>query len=145
MAHLLSPEARVYQDLEAVAAAVSEEILHLSQTSIADRGLFAMALAGGNTPRALYHVLAGEYRERMPWPQVHLFWGDERYVPPEDSYSNYRMVRETLLDRVPLPAENVHPMPTHFLDPEEAARDYEETLREYFPSSELKFDLSFWG
>ncbi len=77
MAHPLSPVVRVYQDLEPLAAALGEEILRLSQTSIADRGLFAMVLAGGNTPRALYRALAEEYRERIPWPQVHVFWGDE--------------------------------------------------------------------
>jgi 6-phosphogluconolactonase len=74
-----------------------------------------------------------------------VFWGDERYVSPQDPDSNYRMARETLLDHVPSPAENIHPMPTRFPSSDAAARDYEETLRGYFATDWPSFDLIFLG
>jgi 6-phosphogluconolactonase len=76
---------------------------------------------------------------------VQVFWGDERYVPPEDPHSNYRMVKETLLDRVPCPPANIHPMPTHFQSAEAAARDYERTLRNHFVEEWPHFDLVLLG
>ena len=76
---------------------------------------------------------------------MYVFWGDERYVSPDDPDSNYRMARETLLDHVPCPAANVHPMPTHFPSPADAARDYERTLRNYFGNDSSHFDLILLG
>ena len=76
---------------------------------------------------------------------MHVFWGDERYVPLGDPHSNYRMARETLLDAVPCPPGNVHPMPTELSGPDTAARDYEETLRNYFSRDWPRFDLVFLG
>jgi len=76
---------------------------------------------------------------------VHIFWGDERYVPLDDLRNNYRMARETLLDAVPCPTANVHPMPTDLPDPEAAAQEYEKTLRSYFPTAWPHFDLVLLG
>jgi 6-phosphogluconolactonase len=76
---------------------------------------------------------------------VHVFWGDERYVLPRDPDSNYRMAKEALLDHVPCPSENVHPMPTHFGSPDAAAREYERTLRSYFATDSPRFDLILLG
>jgi len=91
-----------------------------------------VALAGGSTPRATYALLATEeFAARVDWPRVHVFWGDERCVPPDHPGSNYRMAREALLDHVPLPARNVHPIHGE-ISPEEAAADYERTLRAFF-------------
>ena len=95
-------------------------------------GRCSLVLSGGNTPRTLHGLLASEFRDQIPWARVHVFWGDERYVSPDDPDSNYRMARETLLDHVPCPAGNVHPMPTHFPSPADAARDYERTAEELF-------------
>ncbi|MGH7752826.1 MAG: 6-phosphogluconolactonase, partial [Gemmatimonadales bacterium] len=75
----------------------------------------------------------------------HFFWGDERYVPPDDPRSNCRMAKEAWLDRIAVPPENVHPMPTNFLDPDEAARRYETTLRRHFPAPWPRFDLILLG
>ena len=73
----------------------------------------AIALSGGSTPRRLYQLLATSPRlETFPWPNVHWFWGDERFVPPDDPASNYRMTREAMLSRALIPADHVHPMPT---------------------------------
>lgn len=90
---------------------------------------FTVALSGGSTPRPFYELLASELRDRVPWSQVHLFWSDERYVPLDDPDSNYRLVRETLLDAISIPPENVHPAPTDHEDPDQAARVYERELR----------------
>jgi 6-phosphogluconolactonase len=105
----------------------------------------SLCLAGGQTPRALYQVLATEYRDTIPWPQLDLYWGDERYVPPDDAQSNYRLVRESLLDHVPIPKENVHPMPTDLPDPDDAAAAYEQALRERFSPPWPRFELVLLG
>jgi len=76
---------------------------------------------------------------------VHVFWGDERYVSADDPDSNYRLAREVLLDQVPCPAANIHPMPTHFASADDAARDYERTLRGYFGDDWPHFDLILLG
>jgi 6-phosphogluconolactonase len=102
-------------------------------------------LSGGSTPRTLHGLLASDFRDQIPWADVHVFWGDERYVSPDDPDSNYRMARETLLDHVPCPAGNIHPMPTHFPSPDAAAREYEKTLRTYFGTEWPHFDLLLLG
>jgi 6-phosphogluconolactonase len=108
-------------------------------------GTCSIVLSGGSTPRALYSLLASEFRAQVPWANVQVFWGDERYVPPEDPRSNYRMATETLLDHVPCPPANIHPMPTHFPNADEAARDYELTLRNHFVGGWPDFDLVLLG
>ncbi len=112
----------------AVAAAVAQT---LAQATLA-RGAASIALAGGNTPRALYQRLASAHRDDVPWEKLHVFWGDERDVPPDDPHSNYRMAREALLDAVPVSADHVHPMPAGTGDPEAAAVAYDGMLRAYF-------------
>ena len=82
---------------------------------------------------------------QIPWPFIHVFWGDERYVSPHDPDSNYRLARETLSDHVPCPAANIHPMPTQFPSPENAAGDYERTLRNHFGTDWPHFDLLLLG
>lgn len=138
-------DVRVSPDLEAVsrecARAVAQAIM--GGTRGGDR--FRLALSGGETPRALYRSLATEHRDAVPWGQVHLFWGDERYVPPDDPRSNYRLVQDSLLGDVPIPRENVHPMPTHFPDPRDAARAYERDLRANFPGPWPRLDLILLG
>ena len=99
----------------------------------------------GRTPRILYSVLASRFRDQIPWAHVHVFWGDERYVAHTDVHSNYRMAAAALLDRVPCPAANVHPMPTHLAAADAAAREYEATLRRYFASESPQFDLVLLG
>jgi 6-phosphogluconolactonase len=100
----------------------------------AARGRFTAALSGGKTPVALYTLLAkAPLVSQIPWARVHLFWGDERCVPPDHADSNYRLVRELLADRVPIPAANVHRMPGE-MDPVEGAARYEGQLREFFAS-----------
>ena len=121
-------------------------------TSIAkSKPRVAIALSGGSTPRPLYRLLATPPRlEAFPWAQVHWFWGDERFVPPDDPASNYRMAREAMLARAPVPADHIHPMPTVGLSPEAAAAAYERTLKEFYGADTLEpqrplFDLNLLG
>ena len=114
------------------------------QQAVATRGRFSAALSGGSTPRALYERLASaEFSSRIPWQDVHLFWGDERCVPPDHADSNYRMTAESLLGRVALPAENIHRIHGE-LAPHEAAAHYEAGLRAFFGSTPV-FDLVLMG
>jgi 6-phosphogluconolactonase len=104
----------------------------------ATEGAFAVALSGGETPRRLYALLATPpYREAFPFARAHWFWGDERFVPPDDVKSNYRMAREVLLARIPVPPENVHPVRTVNVSPEESASLYEHELRRFYGSEQL--------
>lgn len=123
----------------------------LLAAAIGKEGIFAVALSGGSTPQQLYEHLAGRpYRERFPWSRTHWFWGDERFVPHNNALSNYRMVREALLSRVPIPAGNIHPIPTYAGSPEEAASAYEYELKSFYGADHLDparplFDVTLLG
>jgi 6-phosphogluconolactonase len=118
--------------------------------ALAKQGRFGVALSGGSTPQALYEKLATEpYKSRFPWDRSYWFFGDERFVAHSDHDSNYRMVREALLDHVPIPPANIMPVPDTGT-PEQAARAYQETLRSYYGSQALDmsrplFDVTFMG
>jgi 6-phosphogluconolactonase len=121
---------RRVRDAEGVAQAAAEELASAAGRAVAARGRFTLALSGGSTPRRLYALLAdpgAPYRGRVPWDRTHVFFGDERPVPPEHPDSNYRMARETLLERVPV--ASVHRI--HGEDPG-AAEAYEAELRHFF-------------
>lgn len=139
------PDVRVHPDLEALSRAAAERLAAVAAEAARESGSFTLALSGGSTPRRLYRLLASEYREAIRWQRAQVFWGDERYIPHDDPRSDYRMARETLLDHVRVPAENVHPIETHFADPEEAARRYEAVLREHFAGEWPRFDLMLLG
>ncbi len=142
----MNGEVRVYPDAPTLARGVAQHIVTLAIDAIAQEKRFTMALAGGSTPRPAYATLAeARYAGRLDWSRVHLFWGDERCVPSEDPRSNYRMARETLLEAVPIPEENVHRMRGE-LPPEEAAARYAEVLASCFgPSPVPRFDLMLLG
>lgn len=99
------------------------------ESAIAQRGQCTLALAGGGTPKPLYEQLA---QQQLPWEKLHIFWGDERYVAPDDPDSNQKMARDAWLDQVSFPAENIHPMPTQGGNPEEDAQKHEQELRNFF-------------
>jgi 6-phosphogluconolactonase len=128
------PGVEVYPYAQRVANAAADHFVTLAREAMASRGRFAVALAGGSTPKAAYSLLAtNEFARRVDWSRVHVFWGDERCVPPNHPDGNYRMAREALIDRVPLPASNVHRMRGE-LEPGKAAADYEKTLGTFFDS-----------
>lgn len=127
-----------------LALAVAEYVVLAASEAIAARGRFVLALAGGSTPREAYRLLAGPGPAgRIDWSRVHVFWGDERCVPPDDPASNYRMAREALLDHVPIPDNQVHRMRGED-PPAMAAAAYEAELRECFGGSP-RFDLALLG
>ncbi len=141
----------VYPDVAALARATARHFIAIAEKAIAARRLFAVALSGGSTPRRAYQLLCQEeFAARIDWAQVHIFWGDERCVPPDHPDNNYRMARETLLDHVPIPAENVHRMRGE-MEPLRAAAEYERELRGFFslPAREGqavgRFDLVLLG
>jgi len=126
----------VFDDAESVARAAAARIAELARESIEARGLFTVALSGGSTPRRVYELLAGEeFRGGIDWPNVHVYFGDERMVPPDHAESNYRMASEALLSRVPLPPANVHRI-DGVGDAAANASAYESELRGLFGDAE---------
>ena len=120
---------QVFPDPEALSRGAAEFFVSTARAAVAARGRFSVALSGGSTPRRTYELLAQPaFRDRLPWAQSHVFWGDERCVDPEDPRSNARLAREALLDHVPLPAGQVYPMLCH-PTPAAGARSYEALLR----------------
>jgi 6-phosphogluconolactonase len=138
----------VVKDAAALSPRMADWLLGLT---LAGSGAFAISLSGGSTPRALYALLAAPpWRDRLPWDRLHWFWGDERFVPPDDPLSNYRMAREALFAHAPVPAANIHPIPTEGLTPEAAAEAYGEELRQFYGADRLDparplFDVTLLG
>lgn len=121
---------------EELAGKAAKLFSRAAQDAVRKRGFFNAGLSGGSTPRLTLQTLALEpARSQILWKKTNLFWVDERYVPPDDPRSNFRLARETLISKVPLPEENLYPMPTHPEDPREAARIYEELLRDKLQST----------
>jgi 6-phosphogluconolactonase len=142
---------RICDSAAALSRVAAGVVLDTAVAAVARRGRCAVALSGGTTPRALYHLLAdplAPFRVRTPWPGVHLFWGDERWVPRDHPDSNYRMVSETLLRSISIPGHNVHPIPTDYAEPAAAAARYETELRSFFGTggeAPPRFDLILLG
>ena len=122
----------------------------LTDLAVASTGRFAISLSGGSTPKRLYEILAEpDYANRFPWDRTHFFWGDERFVPPDSPDSNLGMTRRALLDHVPIPPQNIHPMPTTGT-PADAAIAYQQTLQTYYGHETLDmahplFDVTLLG
>ena len=122
----------------------------MTTAALAAKGPFRVSLSGGSTPKALFGLLASdEFRHRFPWQRVSWFWGDERFVPHDHPDSNYRMTRETMFAKVPVPPENIHPVPVDGT-PDDAARRYERTLQEAYGATSLDparplFDVTLLG
>lgn len=104
-------------------------ILDRVPTAIAQRGRFTLALSGGSTPKPLYEAIA---QQSLPWDKIHVFWGDERYVPSDHPDSNEGMARRAWLDQVPIPPENIHAMPTLAGDPAADADRHNQDLMTFF-------------
>jgi 6-phosphogluconolactonase len=117
---------------------------------LAADGPFRVSLSGGSTPKTLYELLASDgFRDRFPWQLVSWYWGDERFVPYDHPESNFRMTREAMLAKAPVPPENIHPVPTNGI-PDDAARRYEQTLQESYGAAVLDprrplFDITLLG
>ena len=101
MRPIVKTDLRVCADIADLSRRAAEEAVGTINEAVRTGGTCSVVLSGGSTPRTLYRLLASQFRAQIPWAQVHLFWGDDRYVPPEDLRSNFRMAKETLLDHVP--------------------------------------------
>jgi len=143
------PKVEIIPDIEGLARRGLELFVADAQKAIAARNNFFVAISGGNTPRHFFELLGEVQKAKaLPWDRIHLFWVDERYVPPDSQWSNYRLAADTFLTRVAIPAENVHRIPTEHCDFELAASCYEETIREVFglqPGQIPEFDLILLG
>lgn len=138
-------EWHVVPDLEVLSRTAANELCKVLSNAIAARGKASFVLSGGKTPRPLYTMLAGEFRETIDWSKIDFFWGDERYVPPEHEASNFGFARGALLQPLNISPDRIHRMPTESGDPANAALSYERHLQEYFGSSECSFDLLLLG
>lgn len=146
------PDVQIFPDTDALARAAAERVAQAARDAVEARNVFRLVLAGGSTPQALYALLASdEYRDAIAWEKVHIFFGDERCVPPDHPDSNYRKAHTAFISQVPLLPENIHRIPCE-LEPERAAERYEETLLVYFSSQldpegcqSASFDLVLLG
>jgi 6-phosphogluconolactonase len=135
----------VYPDLESLSQAAAALLVEQANQAVTARGRFSLSLAGGATPRRTYELLAAPpLKDQAPWDRVHVFWGDERCVPLNDSRSNARLAKEAWLDRVPIPGTQIHPINCD-RNPVAAARQYEAQLREFFAGQPPILDLVLLG
>lgn len=137
----------IFPDPPALARHVAE---WMTAAALAANGPFRVSLSGGSTPKTLYGLLASdEFAGRFPWHSVSWFWGDERFVAHDHPDSNYRMARQAMLDKAPVPPQNIHPVPVDGT-PDSAARRYEQTLQQVYGAARLDparplFDLTLLG
>ena len=147
---------RVFPSAQALFSASADEFVAQADRAVQSNGKFTVALAGGSTPKGMYRLLAELPPGKIAWDHVFVFFGDERHVPPDHPDSNFRMASETLLSNVPIPLENVFRVPAENPDAVAAARDYEQTLRNFFgvkdeassdgrTSASPRFDLVLLG
>jgi 6-phosphogluconolactonase len=143
----VAPRIDVSADPGALARRVAQWIVDLA---CATPGRFGIALSGGSTPKRLYQLLAAApMRDQMPWSRVHLFWGDERFVPWDSPDSNYGMAHEAMLAQAPIPPGNIHGIPFGS-SAADAAREYEGILKSYYGADRLDsarplFDIVLLG
>jgi 6-phosphogluconolactonase len=136
---------RIYKDKESLSQAAAELFAVQSRQASLICGRFSVALSGGETPRRMFEILASEmYRDRIHWNDVHVFWSDERCVSEGDPRNNAHMARQALLDRVPIPPENIHSIACS-LEPHQAAVAYEGELRDFFSIQNPNFHLILLG
>lgn len=137
---------RIFKDMEKLSRAAAQLFTETADESISARGRFLVALNGGGAPTGLFHLLATDCHDKVDWQHVHVFWGDERCVPPQDAGSNYHQAWDAFLSRIPIPQANIHRIKGE-LEPAEAAREYTLTLSQFAspPLEFPRFDLVYLG
>jgi 6-phosphogluconolactonase len=141
-------EIRVLNDSGGLFKAAAKEFSLLASSAVLTKGSFCVALSGGSTPKGLYTQLADKDAPAVPWAQTSFFFSDERFVPPTDPESNFRMADEALLSKLRLRPQNIFRVPTEEPDPGAAARQYEQAIQTYFalsPGQFPRFDLILLG
>ena len=144
-------ELHIFKTPDELSANVADWLTdHIVQT-LQRQERFTISLSGGSTPKKLHELLTTDaYKNKIDWSKLHVFFGDERFVPITDEKNNAKMAYDTLLNHVPVPAAQIHIMQTENITPEESAKQYDTLLRQYFPSSNdnapsFTFDLVFLG
>jgi 6-phosphogluconolactonase len=141
-----SQQIRILKNPQELFEAAGDEFAAQASGAVRARGRFTVALSGGSTPKSLYSLLAT--KPHIPWDKICFFWGDERHVPPDHPDSNYRMAREALLSKVPVPQENIFRIHSEEKDAARAAQQYEQTISDFFhlsPGLFPRFDLILLG
>lgn len=135
----------IYKDAEEVTTALADWITELIRKTLEVKEGFTIALSGGETPKKLYQKLASApFCEKIKWSRLHIFWGDERYVPFNDERNNAKMAYDNLLSKVNIPSDQVHKIWTD-ITPEESAKQYAKILHQYFNDRQTTFDLVLLG
>ncbi len=135
----------VWRDTEALSIAAAQFFLAACLRCIAKKGKFIVSLSGGSTPKRLYQLLASPaFSRNIPWENVFLFWSDERFVPHTDADSNYRMVKENLLDHISIPEKNVFAIPVDG-NAKDCANEYEASINHFFKNKKVVFDWLLLG
>src|SRR5260221_4870010 len=141
----VSPKLRVFSGAESLAEAACRRIDEYINDALGERGVCSVALSGGETPRAVYRLLAAVGNKgKVDWARVHFFFGDERLVPPQDPDSNFGMTQTEMLSRLPVPAGNINRVRGE-LPAGEAVTDYRRKLREFFRDRPVRFDIILLG
>lgn len=135
----VTPQVRIFPSEEELFRGAAEKFCELGESAIRERGRYSVALSGGSTPRGLHNQLTTSFSKRLPWEKVFFFWGDERHVPPDFPESNFRMAKETLLSKLPIPERNIFRMGGELPDANQAAAQYDQTLRDFFKPSAGEF------
>ncbi|KFF08890.1 6-phosphogluconolactonase [Flavobacterium hydatis] len=136
---------QIYNNTEEINTAAADLFVAAAQKAITEKGKFTVVLTGGSSPAGIYKLLASDdYKNKIDWSKVFIFWGDERWVPLNDDLSNAKMSYAALLSHVPIPSENIFEMYKDGVTPEDYAVTYEESIREVL-GNEGKFDLILLG
>lgn len=136
---------KIFANKQALSEAGAELFLTVAQEAVEKNGRFLVALSGGSTPAILYELLGKRpFLDTLPWQKTHIFWGDERLVPPDDDGSNYKQAHDLFLQHIPIPLENIHRAKGE-LSPKEAAADYIQQLKAFSDDSLPTFDLILLG
>ncbi|OUL60715.1 6-phosphogluconolactonase [Flavobacterium sp. AJR] len=136
---------QIYNNTEEINTVAADLFVAAAQKAIAEKGKFTVVLTGGSSPAGIYKLLASDdYKTKIDWSKVFIFWGDERWVPLNDDLSNAKMSYAALLSHVPIPKANIFEMYKDGVTPEDYAVTYEESIREVL-GNEGKFDLILLG
>ena len=146
----LSPDVRILADGAAIAKRAAQLLVEIATKAVSQKGSFDLVLSGGSTPKTLYSLLVSDLalHSQLPWDKMHIFFGDERHVGPDDSQSNFHMASEAMISKSPLKPEQVFRMKGEYEESEQAAEEYEQAIRKHFKLSDgqfPRFDLVLLG
>jgi 6-phosphogluconolactonase len=126
----------IFENINELSKRVADWMIEHINNTLQQQDRFTLVLSGGSTPKKLHELLSSDdYKNEIDWSKLHIFWGDERFVPLNDDRSNSKMCFDTLLNNVPVPKEQIHKMQTENITPEDSAKAYEEVLKKYFPEA----------